>query len=222
MYHFFTKKDVGDFFCAVPTDEQSTGEKSVSRIFTNALMKISLSSLLLLGMMGVQANTMAQRVNINKKNVSLRKILQEINIQTGYHYLWAAPNIDPLTCTSVSFNNLPLQEALKTLEKNTPIFFELEKDMIMVKPRQSEIGGIQLKETILLLNLKNQSKIRGKVVDENGNVLVGANIMVQGRKKGTITNGNGEFTLDNSSVGTNIIISYMGYESITIPVTNNL
>ncbi|RKO71774.1 SusC/RagA family TonB-linked outer membrane protein [Sphingobacterium puteale] len=222
MYHFFTKKDVGGFFCLVPTDEQSTGEKSVSRIFTNALMKISLSSLLLLGMMGVQASTMAQRVNINKKNVSLRKILQEINIQTGYHYLWAAPNIDPLTCTSVSFNNLPLQEALKILEKNTPIFFELEKDMIMVKPRQPEIGSIQLKETILLLNLKNQSKIRGKVVDENGNVLVGANVMVQGRKKGTVTDGNGEFTLDNSSIGTNIIISYIGYESITIPVTNNL
>ncbi|WP_373564782.1 hypothetical protein [Sphingobacterium sp. E70] len=37
-----------------------------------------------------------------------------------------------------------------------------------------------------------------------------------------MTNGNGEFTLDNSSVGTNIIISYIGYESITIPVTNNL
>ncbi|ULT26299.1 carboxypeptidase-like regulatory domain-containing protein [Sphingobacterium sp. E70] len=53
----------------------------------------------------------------------------------------------------------------------------------MVKPRQSKIGGIQLKETILLLNLKDQSKIRGKVVDENGNVLVGANVMIQGRKK---------------------------------------
>ena len=52
--------------------------------------------------------------------------------------------------------------------------------------------------------------VKGQVVDENGDPVIGATVMMKGTSKGAITDLNGNFTLENAAKGT-LVISYIGY-----------
>ena len=58
--------------------------------------------------------------------------------------------------------------------------------------------------------------IKGRVTDENGEPLMGANILVKGTVKGTVSDVNGNFTLDTDG-NKEIAVNYIGYEPITLP-----
>ncbi len=69
-------------------------------------------------------------------------------------------------------------------------------------------------------NLSNaqQIAISGKVIDSNtGDPIIGANILEKGTTNGTITNYDGEFTLNVASDAV-IIVKYVGYKPLEIPV----
>lgn len=57
--------------------------------------------------------------------------------------------------------------------------------------------------------------IKGNVVDENGEPIIGANILVKGSTNGTITDINGNYSLEvENAKGTVLQISYIGYNSV--------
>ncbi|NBC83404.1 MAG: SusC/RagA family TonB-linked outer membrane protein [Bacteroidetes bacterium] len=62
--------------------------------------------------------------------------------------------------------------------------------------------------------------ITGKVVDENKTPLIGANIKVKNTLKGTVTDVNGEFSLEVESDDETIVVSYIGYESTELNIVN--
>lgn len=66
--------------------------------------------------------------------------------------------------------------------------------------------------------------ITGTVVDDQGETIIGANVMVKGTTNGSITNVNGQFTLNNVPEGATLIISFVGYkeQSIKVGPQNNL
>lgn len=65
----------------------------------------------------------------------------------------------------------------------------------------------------------SEHHIRGKVVDERGEAVIGASIVVKGTAQGTITNFEGEFemTVAPSAI---LVVSYIGYTSQEIQVSN--
>ena len=66
---------------------------------------------------------------------------------------------------------------------------------------------------------QTNGKLSGRVIDAKGEPIPGANISVKGTTIGTITDMDGNFSID---VNTNQIltISFIGYETKTIPVSN--
>lgn len=59
--------------------------------------------------------------------------------------------------------------------------------------------------------------ISGIIVDEKGEMIIGASIAVQGTTLGTITNADGEYSLANVPENSQITISFIGYQSISLP-----
>ena len=59
-------------------------------------------------------------------------------------------------------------------------------------------------------------KVTGNVSDEAGEPLIGAGIIVHGQKEGVITDIDGNFSIDVPA-GTMLEISYLGYETQTLP-----
>ena len=64
-----------------------------------------------------------------------------------------------------------------------------------------------------------QGVVTGTVVDENGELMPGVNVAIEGKTVGTITGTNGEFSLDGVSVGDVLIFSFVGMETQRIEVT---
>jgi TonB-linked SusC/RagA family outer membrane protein len=67
--------------------------------------------------------------------------------------------------------------------------------------------------------------VQGTVTDSNGELLVGATVMVQGTTLGTITDFNGQYTLASVPVGSTVMeASYIGYgkQTVTVEVASGL
>ena len=64
-----------------------------------------------------------------------------------------------------------------------------------------------------LLNAQEARTLSGKVVDENGEPLIGAGVMLPDGKRGAVTDLDGKYTLDLKAGDAIISVSFMGYET---------
>ena len=63
---------------------------------------------------------------------------------------------------------------------------------------------------------QQQGNIKGTVVDSNGEPVIGANVIIEGTTTGTITDIDGVFMI-NAKPGQKLTISFIGYNSVTVP-----
>ena len=68
--------------------------------------------------------------------------------------------------------------------------------------------------------IAQQKMITGQVVDEQGEAVIGASVMVQGSSLGTITNVDGRYTLANVPENRTITVSYIGYITVNYAATS--
>ncbi|MEL6865613.1 MAG: TonB-dependent receptor [Bacteroidota bacterium] len=70
-----------------------------------------------------------------------------------------------------------------------------------------------------LSTLLGQSTITGNVQDEEGELLIGVNVLVDGTNVGTTTDFDGNFNI--SAEGDQVLVfSYIGYKTISVPINN--
>lgn len=63
-----------------------------------------------------------------------------------------------------------------------------------------------------------QKKVSGKVLDSSGMTAIGANVIIKGTSTGVITDLDGNFTIDVPSENSVIQISYIGFQTVELPV----
>ena len=66
-----------------------------------------------------------------------------------------------------------------------------------------------------------QNNVTGTVVDETGEPVIGASVMVKGTKTGTVTDVDGKFSLNNVQ-GKTLVISYIGYDNSEVRAQNGM
>lgn len=71
------------------------------------------------------------------------------------------------------------------------------------------------------MTVQQTSKIKGTVVDDKGEALIGVSVIIKGTANGTITDIDGNFTL-NAKKGETLEVSYIGYKTSLIKITDNL
>ena len=74
------------------------------------------------------------------------------------------------------------------------------------------------RETLALIIVDAFVNVTGKVLDQDGNPIVGATVLVKGTKSGTQTDGEGTFRINVPPGNPHIIVSYVGYHSQEINV----
>ena len=65
--------------------------------------------------------------------------------------------------------------------------------------------------------LAQGGSVSGTVVDENGEPVIGASVMIKGTSTGTVTDIDGKFSLN--AAGKTLVISYIGYDKKEIVLT---
>ena len=66
---------------------------------------------------------------------------------------------------------------------------------------------------------QQKNVVKGKVLDANGEPVIGASVLVKGSQKGAITDTNGEFSIE-APIGSTLEVSYIGMETRAIKVIN--
>lgn len=171
-------------------------------IKTWMIMRLSFI-LLLAGSMHLYAKGVAQQVSLEAKNTSLEKIFTEIRKQTGRNFLYSNDDLSLAGKLDVSVANKPLSEALAAILKNTPLSFRMVDGVVVIK-RKEEINYVVAPPPVVTIS--------GKVVNEKGEPVMGASIVVEGTKNGTVTNKLGVFTLRVNKAPVTLVVISLGYK----------
>lgn len=153
----------------------------------------------------------AQKVTINLQQVKLEKVFDAITRQTGLTVAYSRPSVNPDRIVSVNAHDEELSSVLSRLVDGTNVSFEIGEKKIYLKENTSS-GDSEQKEG-------GMKKITGTIVDESGEAVIGASVVVKGTTIGTITDMDGNFNLEVPEKGV-IAISYIGYKTIELPVSD--
>lgn len=160
--------------------------------------------------MCIQAETVSSqsiRVTLNKNNVRLENILNDIESQTNLLFIYNK-DVNVNRKVSVNAENTSLQEVLQNLFDNN-VSFKIEGTYIVLSPASPT-------ET------KQQAKVvKGSIVDQTGEPVIGANIVEKGTTNGTISDVDGLFTLNLQTNNPVLVVSFIGYTTKEVPVGNS-
>lgn len=145
------------------------------------------------------AHSQNAKVSIHMNNVKLDKILNEIENQTDYLFIYNN-QVDINKITSVKVKNEAVAQVLDRILSGTGINYELEGTHIILTT-----------EAIKDLHAQQQAKtVTGTVTDVSGKPIIGANIRIKGTTTGTITDIDGNFSIEAEPQSV-IEVSYIGY-----------
>ena len=145
------------------------------------------------------AHSQNAKVSIRMNNVKLDKILNEIENQTDYLFIYNN-QVDINKITSVKVKNEAVAQVLDRILSGTGINYEREGTHIILTT-----------EAIKDLHAQQQAKtVTGTVTDVSGEPIIGANIRIKGTTTGTITDIDGNFSIEAEPQSV-IEVSYIGY-----------
>src|SRR5690606_23895771 len=152
------------------------------------------------------------------EDMPLSKAISDIEQMTDYHVFYNSKLVDLSEKITIRIRNASLEEALDLLFSNREIDYLLIKNLIVlfrrgdpdaekwletildedVQPEKRSVENRLVaplqRETISLKPL--QFSISGTVQDQNGEPLIGVNVLVKGTTNGTATDFEGRFSFD--------------------------
>lgn len=155
-------------------------------------------------------------INIEKKNERIGLLLESIEKQTAYCFVYQEKEVDVNKKITVDIKNADLKSALGTIFSDTDITYKIENNTIALY-RKSKSGTGPKKES-------TDQKRSGKVTDSNGEPLVGAGVFIKGTTDGTVTDIDGRWSIDDLPDSSILVVSYLGFveQEVTVGKRTNI
>jgi len=149
-------------------------------------------------------------VSIHMNEVPLRKVLDEIERQSGYTFSYSNRQVDDGQLVTVVADQLPLMEVLDELLKTRDLSVKLvEKQLVIRRRKKSPEKNISEQTPVLP---EARLTYSGFVKDSRtGEVLIGATVFVPGTTFGTISNSYGFYSLTLKEKPVSLVCTFVGY-----------
>ena len=155
------------------------------------------------------------RLTVSANNQTVKEILYMIEGQSDFRFIYESGKVDLDKRVTVNFQNQTVESILDNLFSNAGIRYEItENTFILINPTSKNAKTNTTKAVA-----QQQKHITGKVVDKNGEPIIGANVVVKGTTNGAVTDMDGNFSL-NVTDGAVLEISYIGYLNQEVKVGN--
>lgn len=141
----------------------------------------------------------AQKITRQFKNVPLKTVLGEVEKQLQYSVIYKKDEVNEQKQITRNFKDASLEEVLSAILDNG-LTYSIQGKMIVISKKNSPESSQQ----------KQQKKITGVVKDDLGEPIAGANVVEKGSVNGTITDMDGNFSLDVADDAV-LQVSYIGY-----------
>ena len=152
-------------------------------------------------------------VTISTKNISLNQLIWELKNKTGLHFTYNTKDMEGIIIKEVNVKDEPVHKVLDKYLENTGVEYKIVEGVVVIKKRQVSSQQPQVTQPSV--------ELRGRIVDVDGEPLMGAVVMVKGTSNGTAADFNGYYELKNVIPGQTIVVNYMGKETIERVVTKD-
>lgn len=171
------------------------------------IMKLS-TILLLVFSLNIYAVSFGQ-LSFNSEGKTTRDILNIIENESNYRFFYNDDFINNNKVIDLNVRNKNINEVLDMLLASSDYTYKLYENNLIV---------ISLKDDVNSVPENQQRSVRGNVTDSEGNPLPGVTISVKGTTRGTTTDLNGNYILENIDSQTTLVASFIGYKSQEIVI----
>ncbi|MGL5731811.1 MAG: carboxypeptidase-like regulatory domain-containing protein, partial [Bacteroidales bacterium] len=140
-----------------------------------------------------------QKVSLNLKNSDLKSFFSQIEKQTDYRFTYRDAIIPTASDITLKAENTPLKELLNNVLSPKQLSYSLNGKNIAIS-KQKEGPA---------------KTVKGTIIDNTGEPVIGANVIVDGLGNGTITDYDGNFELQ-APENAMLKITYIGYEPMMV------
>lgn len=153
----------------------------------------------------------AQTVTKTFRNVPLKTVLEEVERQTGYSFLFENEEVDVNRPVTATFSDATIQTVLdRVLDKSLRYSVNGGGKLVTISRRSQTQTPAQSDKALTL---------SGTVISSADNQpIVGANIFVEGTTIGTTSDIHGNYTLSVPPATKTVTVSFLGYDTKKIAV----
>ena len=159
----------------------------------------------------VSGTILSAQISLSMQNKSTREVIREIEKVSDYRFFYN-DNLSGLnTKISVSARGENIRDVLEQIKSQAQITYIIKENNQIVLSAPGYVSSSTQQDT---------RKITGIIKDQSGEPVIGANIVEKGTTNGTITDMDGQYSLE---VGSNsiLVVSYIGYITQEIQVGKN-
>lgn len=183
------------------------------RVLTKTLLIMKLTAILILvACLEVSAKGYSQ-ITLSEKNAPLTKVFKEIQKQSGYDFVYTYELVEQAGNISVMLQNVTLQQALDECLRGKPLTYTISDNTVVIK-----IKNDNQEHVLTPQSNPPPGEVRGRIVDDNNEPLLGATVKVKGGNIATKTDAEGKFVLAGVNDNATLEISFVGFESQSIPL----
>lgn len=186
----------------------------VNKICSLKIFKLMRNTLLLIFITVFQAygNDMYSqntKLSLNLKDVSVANVLEKIESNSEFYFLYNAKLIDVKRNVSISVEDKKISEILSSLFSGTGVNYLVYDRQIILTP-----GGV----TALSEAMQQQQKVTGTVTGKDGSPLPGVNVVITGTTQGVMTDVEGKYSIDVLQRSKSLKFTFIGMEPQEIAI----
>lgn len=160
-------------------------------------------SFMMIGFVQASNNVFAQAtVTVNLKDATLNDVLWEIRRQTDFTFVYSTNDVKNVKVHNLNVKKEKIAAVLDECLKNSGLTYLVKDGVIAIQPAD------EVKE---VATAQQKSVITGTVLDENGESVIGANVLVKGTTDGATTDLDGHFSITTGNASVTLVVSYVGY-----------
>lgn len=152
------------------------------------------------------------KVNITNARMTIGAFINQVEKETGYMFVYNKGEVDANKIVSLKKGKNTVADCLNNIFGGTGISYVFEDGYVVLTKH------VQIQDTTVVQ--QSGKTVKGVVTDETGLSVIGANVFVEGTSLGTITDMDGNFSLEVPSVNAVLVVSYIGYVEQRLPVKN--
>lgn len=150
----------------------------------------------------------AQDITLKLTNVTVKEAIDALYEAQKYSVVINSTEIDMKKKISVDAKSFPIDQILDQIFVGQNVNYKITGRSIVITKKTPNTQQSQPPQQ------KNE-KLRGLLLDETGEPIIGATIVCKANKQGTVSDIDGEFIVD-APVHSSLEISYIGYETKTV------
>lgn len=155
------------------------------------------------------------KVSIDMKNAPLEKVMDEIERQTEFYFIFNQKQIDVNRVVDIQVENRLITDILPELLKGTNVNFAiLDRKILLTTEPLGNSDAIAIASIID----QQQTKLSGTIKDAvTGDAMTGVNVQIKGTTLGSITDIDGNYSINISDPNVVLVFSFIGYKTIEVP-----